>query len=869
MVRANSNGRRRYPGALAPLILAATSVGAAPSPFADKPCLSYSSFRNQELRWGDAPLDDFGPTPVKFDVSGLRALKPSPPPGVHPRILCSPADLPDIRRRLKETRCGQQVWRNLLSWTHGMKATYDDKADYARPDLWNGSFGGLHGPVPLFRLGPGGWKSDRFRRLVDGDGTAEVGFFWNVFPLEAFRCWIEDDKAAAGTLAKAVMTALQSELKAIDAKRKEKKETRPRQLALDDVSKGNGLAFTYDFLFDFLAPEQKKALHAELAETTWYHDNYGTFNDATNTRSNWASFSYWLIQLLAIEGEPGFNDLKYLGLYRGWRNFLTFGFYPSGAVLEGEAKDQLGLDGIMAFARRGTRENLAGHPHLRAQASRFLPLSVTPTGGGSGAFGQGPFLKFDLLGGIGSINPLDAIGLKFMLPDDKAVDWVFRKQVGEDYRLVPDRPDGYHNALLFWALYATDFDPANDDPAKLGLGHTFFCGERALMMTRSGWQGDALMLGLHVRSAKGGHPYADRNAIALCGAGRAWSIPGAFDSFDNARNSLVVVDGQPQDLWVPARVVDFRDNPLATFAVGDAKYAWDWKWKNLEGREKPYTKGDVDAGRVDIPAGWQPVRHALNDFAFTKRAEACFARPMFELPSWIGVRGSLTPVVCQPNYPVKKAFRTAGIVRGARPYALVVDDIQKDDAARHYDWILVLQPDLQIVKIDRPDGRDPATFDVILNGDPPATTMKKDETLTPLRPGGTVTAGQPLLLVRVLSLTRQTADGQPPAGIDEIRDKRNTIRRLVIPSDAVAPDYKVLLYAYREGDPLPATTWNAGRTQVTVAWPDQKDVIAFAPAPCGKTNVTVTRLENGASRELVRLDRDAPPLGLAPDEKAR
>jgi hypothetical protein len=262
MTRANAKAGTALRWALAGFVLlpATVPVGAAPSPFADKPCLSYSSFRDRELRWGDAPLDDFGPAPVKFDFGGIRSLKPPPGPGIHPRILCSPADLPDIRKRLKETRCGRQVWCNILSWTHGRKATYDDKAAYAQPDLWKGSFGGLHGPVPLFRLGQGGWKSDRYRRLVDGDETAEVGFFWSVFPLEAFRCWVEDDKAAAGTLAKAVMTALKSELKAVEAKRKEKKETRPRQLALDDVSKGNGLAFTYDFLFNYLTAEQKKEI---------------------------------------------------------------------------------------------------------------------------------------------------------------------------------------------------------------------------------------------------------------------------------------------------------------------------------------------------------------------------------------------------------------------------------------------------------------------------------------------------------------------------------------------------------------------------------------------------------------------------------
>jgi hypothetical protein len=223
---------------------------------------------------------------------------------------------------------------------------------------------------------------------------------------------------------------------------------------------------------------------------------------------------------------------------------------------------------------------------------------------------------------------------------------------------------------------------------------------------------------------------------------------------------------------------------------------------------------------------------------------------MFELPSWIGVRGSLTPVVAQPNYPVKKAYRTAGIVRGKYPYALVVDDIQKDDAVHHYDWILVLQPDLQIVRIDG--------LDVLLTGDPEAQP-KKDESLPPVRAEGPVKAGQPMLLVRLLSRDGK-ADDKPPALIDELKEKRNTIRRLVLPADAVAPGYKVLLYAYKEGDALPKTAWNDRRDRVTIEWPGQVDTVAFAPAPCGKTNLAVTRGGNGAAQELVRIEKDATPL---------
>jgi len=205
-------------------------------------------------------------------------------------------------------------------------------------------------------------------------------------------------------------------------------------------------------------------------------------------------------------------------------------------------------------------------------------------------------------------------------------------------------------------------------------------------------------------------------------------------------------------------------------------------------------------------------------------------------------------VVCQPNYPVKRAFRTAGIVRGKHPYALVADDIQKDDAVHHYDWILTLLADLQIAKIEHPVKDDAATFDVLLTGDP-AVTLKKDESLPPMRAGGPIKAGQPMLLVRVLSRTSQAGDDKPPALIDEIKEKRNTIRRLVLPADTVAPDYKVLLYAFKEGDPLPKTTWDKAHGELTVVLSDQQDTVRFRSLPDGRTGLHIRRAPAGGEPE--------------------
>ncbi len=50
-------------------------------------------------------------------------------------------------------------------------------------------------------------------------------------------------------------------------------------------------------------------------------------------------------------------------------------------------------------------------------------------------------------------------------------------------------------------------------------------------------------------------------------------------------------------------------------------------------------------------------------------------------------------VVRQANNPVRYAFREAGLVRGAHPYALITDDIKKDDATHTYKWLMQLEED--------------------------------------------------------------------------------------------------------------------------------------------------------------------------------
>ena len=832
---------------------------ASQSPFANKPADSYSNYTGADgkpavLLWGSANPLDFGSRDIKFDQSGIRQVNQIPAPGIHPRIFFTPDDLPDMRKRLKETQCGQAAWKNILSWTEMMKGNYDDKADYAQPDVWKGSFGGLHGRVPLFRLGVprlngiaynhNTLAAGYYQKLVDGTATEFPAFYWNVFSLEAFRCLIANDEQGAKTLAKAVITALRIDQQKRDKARADEAEKKHTELKpIEQPIGAFQLAYTYDFIFNWLTSDQKQAIHDELAATTWSHDNYGTFNTATSSRSNWATFSYWLIEVLAIEGEPGFNDLKVRGMYRGWRNLLTYGWYQSGATFEGEAKNQLGMDGILPFAIRTKQygfDNLCGHPYLRAYADKFLPHSVIPT--------QDGFIRYDLLGGShgkgGGATTCDLLGLKYMFPNDKTIDWVYRKAVTDDYSNVADRPDGYYNGLLFYAMFATDFDPTNTDPAKLNLGNTFFCGERALMMTRSSWDtNDALMLNLHTRQANGGHPSADRNSIQLAGAGRVWApVQGGY-AFDNYKNSVVVIDNKPQMVSVPGTMVDFSDSPMATFCTGDAKYCWDWNWQTLNKKRDYYTIDDVNSGAVQIPAGFEAEKHTTNDFAYLKLPFAYLNKPLFQNPHWILPNGAISPVVRQPNYPVQRAFRTAGIIRGKHPYGIVVDDIKKDDTEHHYDWILTVEYDVQIVKINKINDHE---MDIILTGSDPSQKNSWPKEPLPVMFSGSIPAKQPMLLVRVINRNTKKDETNSAAAdptIVEIAPRPKTVeshvRKLVIPADAVSPDYKVLLFPYRNGDSLPETAWNNRKGTLDVKWVDQKNKLQFLTKTDGSTRVSL------------------------------
>jgi hypothetical protein len=805
------------------------------SPYGDKYVWSYSDITKAPLPWTMFHPNHFCSIPVTFDSTGVRSVGEAPPPGVHPRIFFSPQDLPAIRQRLHNTRAGQEAYKTLLGYCNALKLTYDPNADYAKPDWMKGAFG-VHGRAPLYRTGGYGKREDFYTELAEGKKPTKPYGLYNPGSLEAFRCLIDEDAPAAQKLARATVTQIRLDQQARAEKDKITDPTGTPNPSCNRLESCN-LGFIYDFIFNYLTPEQKKIIHDELVMRSAWQDNYGTFNDADGARSNWATFSYWVFDLMAIEGEPGFNDLKFRGLYRGWRDFLTASFFRNGAAFEGEGKLLFGLDAVVAFDRVASKyglQPLAAHPTPRNTMGGFLASSMLPT--------RDSFAVFDILGGMGKgvTVPSDVVVAKYLYPNDKRIDLVYRDVVSDDFSALPNRCDSLANGVITSAVFATDYDPQNA-PDKAGLPLSYFDGQRAVMMTRSSWAQEAAMLTMHVRGASGGHPYRDRNGIMFAAAGRPWvTIPGHGGEIHGWACNTVLIDGREQNNSTPARVVDYVDSPNATFMVGDSKYCWDWVWRvtNHSKDGQPLTRADVDAGNVDT-SGCELLNQCFNDFAYEKQKARAYDLPLKYAPSWILPEGYVASYTRQVNTPVLKSFRTAGIVRGPHPYALVVDDVDRDGFPTRYDWHLTLMSD--VVQLKQPLAGANAD-DLLFAG---KASIDAD---------GAIKPGEPVLLVRLLQ-----SNGEPIPPTFEAREGLNF---LTLSTRAIDPGFKVLLMGLRAGAALPKTTWDSQHQSVSVSFPDQEDRITFSPNPQGKTDVRITR----GSAPIAEVSKMSNPLSDPEDE---
>jgi hypothetical protein len=780
---------------------------------------------------------------IGFDKS---RISPVPPPGVHPRMLISPQDLPSIRDRWKNTEAG----RGLADQLHKR----------------------LKNAVGI----PGTPGNSLFNALLAGDNDAAMKtinahpellgsvahyqfYMPTVLAWQSLDALVNEDQTEGKQAALALTNWIKLIRPAIDA-------DLSKPLA-DDVFRitampglGDGpttaqfdgkfrellgyqvIGYAYDFAFNFMTDDQRAVVRNCIAKATNGRLWMGCRLPHHFRNWNWIEIGLSQPLLsLAIEGEEGFDPRVYkLGVQIA-RDYFDYGISAKGTATEAVGYMNFGLVWGNPFAVAATRrgDNLLLHSHYRALADWYIS-SLQPQGGEYESHGDG---------GDSGPQPWTLFTWRYFFPNDPRIDFLYQNYIQQ----TKGKPYEGNFHLIEPLLFACDGPSSDGKPvdyaggAKLNQPTTYFDPARGSLNARNEWSNDASVLEFECRTDSVGasHEHSDRGSFTFSALGRDWSRE-SFRSIETRHHSCVLIDGLGQGYWPgPGKWLGMNDQGWALSAACDAKPAYDWWWPKEIVSEDPssfirfkyprwmgYTNESAQfhktyAGvpierddRPSVVAHWK----GFVDVAGGPR--------MWDEDSW---------PVRLPHNPVQRAFRTLAFVKQPNPYLLIADDIQKDSGdhpAEHlYEWIMMtgINTDCASIKDN----------DIILCD----ATVSRDENGQP-KPKH----GDRELLVRIVQMNGP-ADLHQHQAIPSIRlesfEKKDTNtdpgrsfgldKRLIIPTRAVSPDYKILIFPMRAGDPLPATEWNSDPTTLTVRSHGKTDQFSFTRSDDGRTRIALSR----------------------------
>lgn len=809
---------------------------------ADVPANLPGELSADEVLNGGYPFPPSPPVQTGIDDHGLARdrLTKVPPPGVHPRILISPEDLPDLRRRLRETNVGIALYANLQK---RLDETLRNPAKY--------------------------WGGELYAKLAEGDSAGAAALiaahqglppgighyqpFLMAIVLEAFDALISEDAGRGRRAATAVATYAEMVRPGIERSMDRPmnddswrvKTSGPQtgvQLSdqgLRDGVGGHLLGYAYDFAWPFMTEAQRATVRKTIAAATSGKLWMGARLPHHFRNWNWIAVGLQQPLLaLAIEGEEGYDPRVYrLGVELA-RDYLNYGISPSGQSTEAVGYTQFGLvwanPFIVAAQRRG--ENLLGHTHHRAMLDWYLHATL-PSRKGWLSQGDG-----------GDRGPsVETLSMwRYFFPDDPKVAAIWRSVVHAQDGGVFDEKLHLVEPLL-WAAADPELEmplPENSaDLAKLGLPPLLFDPIRSSLMARSGWRPDAAFVQFECRTDSVGasHEHADRGSFTFAALGRTWAKDN-FRSVETRHHNSILIDGAGQGYWPgPGVWLGLEESGDLLIAACDAKPAYDWMWPKQILTENP--DGFV---RFRYPR-WDTYRAEAE--AFQKRMEGISAEPETRpavLAFWQGYEKTDPRLwdedarpVRYPHNPVRRAFRSIVFERGTAPFLLVIDDMQKDDSERLYEWLMQTGLDTEICALD---GNDITLCDASVPRDADGRPRPRK--------------GDRLLLVRILQVNdpalARDFSRRPSVRLETFERKDTLVpdspglsgsrsfgldKRLVIASRSVAPDFKVLLFPFRMGDPLPVTEWNEDRTRLVIEAGGQRTALDLEKDSAGRTIV--------------------------------
>ena len=807
----------------------------------------------------------FPPSPeVKFrnDLSGFASgrVSKAPAPGVHPRILLSPEDLPDLRRRLKETETGRALYATLKSRTD---AALRDPKEWSSTLYAKLAAGDEAGAVALV---------DENKGFPGGIGHYQPWLYAIV--MESFDAMISGDEVQGKRVATAVTTyakligphlgkVLSGPMNDDVWRAKTSGPLTGYSSSDQGMREGVGghlLGYAYDFSYNFMTDAQRSIVRGVISTATEGRLWMGARLPHHFRNWNWIAVGLQQPLLaLAIEGEEGFDPRVYkLGVEIA-QDYLTYGISPTGQSTEAVGYTQFGLvwgnPFFVAAARRG--DNLLSHSHHRAMLDWYLQ-SLEPsldhfTSHGDG--GDGPAAIWTLA------------MWKYFYPKDPRANFLWqcfvtkseggslatsangvktdpaKRRLRVSDRFSPFKGNFHIIEPMLWVPDDSGEKPLDVVAEKFPT--MMFDPVRGSLNARSGWDKNATAMQFECRvdSVGGSHEHADRTNFTFFALGRAWASD-HFRSVETRHHNNILIDGLGQGFWPgPGEWLGYQEKGDLLIAAADATEAYRWWWP------KQIASEPADFERFKF-ARWESYAKEAAIFremyakvpverdtrpgvvAFWKDYEKIGPR-LWDEDGW---------PVRLPHNSVQRAFRSVVFSRSATPWLLVVDDIQKDDNEHLYEWLMQTGFNTETISIKGND---------IILGDA-TVTRNAQGMLMPKK-------GDRQLLVRVLDLNDPSDPHlytTKPSFRLEAFERKDTLlpeektgalsgsrsfgmdKRLVIASRAVAPDFKILLFPHRHGDPLPVTTWHEGNSQLTLEAGLEKWMLSFTKDKAGRTLIS-------------------------------
>lgn len=775
------------------------------------------------------PLGDIGRNPGLKPPASLRQLSPDPGPYSHPRLLFSDADWPEMRARsISSTevmdaleRLRQQLDKNFDAPDGSLRCYADALIEWADGGFSEEFYRNSVEPLRIF--------SDR--KYLGRDPANHLP---DALAVAGYLGWLQSDPSLGAegvsdperqrSLAKIAAAAARAEL------------TRQRLGLGPDLVGAPAMAFVYDILYDSMTPAQQKDLRDYLYAMGYGFSNTG--GGGIDRKAQPTPERYFangdfpnlsdsvILPALVIEGEekdvspevvnaaipvaessagpaawPNASPATLWNLYRMMRWYSEFFVTPWGSPLNHHAyfEASSGNSGpaMLALARRGQNGFVTTNWY---QASFHVFNNLHPESP------DGAPLLWDHHDGMGFGNGIAGYAgrylSRYMYPDDPLMDVVypvFRSEISIDFYTAlfhVDRPNSSAAEVAKEkAIALTHFDPF-----------------RGAATTRNSWKDNDLSLYFECRADVQGHMHAEANNFSLYALGRPWSTPPGYHvTINDAAATVLIRD--PALASDPATegyvgqapsaatiMVDRNQFPTAPGRFLEVTDDAAGHWTLFAGDASPAYNFAFESGRPAEDTGLK-----LSSFFFPGAVNAMF-------PEGTGEAMEKTLQVGNTAYnPVEYAFRTVLTMRGESPYVLVIDDIRaKGGQPRDYRWNF---PAFGRTAVETLRMQDAATAtDAILYHEPDAAVGPR---LLVREVGSSSTNGQPPILHEM----RLDGDDRLDIGVDNNSKRYTYVRsnRLLITRENVpSPDFKVLLFPHQSGQELPATSWNADRTILTI-----------------------------------------------------